>query len=159
MPEAPPRRAVWLLDVDGCLVDSLTGTSLRPLAREVLTRLHLAGHIIVVWSAGGATHAERVVTPHGVADLVGAFYDKRERDDAGRWRTAHLAAEHQPDWCVDDRPEETPTGVASIGVSPYLAPDLHDRGWQRVLDALDATSPPAAPELGAPPATTVTLRP
>ena len=27
---------VWAFDVDGCLVDSLTGTSLRPGALEVL---------------------------------------------------------------------------------------------------------------------------
>ena len=32
----------WVFDVDGCLVDSLTGTSLRPGARELLARLRAA---------------------------------------------------------------------------------------------------------------------
>src|SRR5581483_7077971 len=35
----PVAAAVWVFDVDGCIVDSLTGTSLRPGARELLEHL------------------------------------------------------------------------------------------------------------------------
>jgi hypothetical protein len=156
--EVPAAGSVWLFDVDGCLIDSLTGSSLRPLARELLGRLDAAGHTIVAWSAGGAAHAERVMTPHDVVELIDAFYDKDGRDGADRWRLDHLAAEHRPDVCVDDRPEDAPSGVTTIAVSPYLAPDLHDRGLQPALDAIGGAAPPP-PELGGVRSSRVTLRP
>ena len=44
---------VWVFDVDGCLVDSLTGTSLRPGAATLLAGLRARGRTVIVWSAGG----------------------------------------------------------------------------------------------------------
>ena len=131
-----PRRMTWAFDLDGCLVDSLTATSLRPLAQEILERLSAAEHTVVLWSAGGDEHARRVAASHGVSDLVDAFYDKGGRDGWGRWLVEHLDAGHRPDVCVDDRPEETPSGVSVIGVSPYIAPDGHDTGLRPVLEAV-----------------------
>ena len=49
---------VWAFDVDGCLVDSITGTSLRPLARPVLEQLRAQGSTVVLWSAGGGEYPD-----------------------------------------------------------------------------------------------------
>ena len=121
-------QQVWAFDVDACLVDSITGTSLRPLARPVLELLRAQGSTVVLWSAGGGDYARRRAEAVGIDDLVQAFYDKDGRGADGRWTTTHLAREHQPDVCVDDRPEEVPADVDSVGVSPYLAPNPHDVG-------------------------------
>jgi hypothetical protein len=125
--------AVWAFDVDGCLVDSITGTSLRPLARPVLEQLRAQGATVVVWSAGGGDYARRKAEEVGIDDLVHAFYDKDERGDDGRYLVAHLAAEHRPQVCVDDRPEDLPTHVDPIAVSPYLAPNPHDVAFAALL--------------------------
>jgi hypothetical protein len=78
------RRLVWTFDVDGCLVDSLTGTSLRP----------------------GAT--------------------------------VNLPPQHQPDVFVDDWPDEAPVTARLVAVSPYIAPNPHDRGLAPLLAELMA---------------------
>ena len=64
------QSEVWAFDVDGCLVDSLSGSSLRPLADDVLTALHAAGATLVLWSAGGQAHARAMATRHGFAHLL-----------------------------------------------------------------------------------------
>ncbi len=46
----------WVFDVDGCLVDSLTGTSLRPGAQDIVMRLAAQGRVLL-WSAGGEGYA------------------------------------------------------------------------------------------------------
>ena len=125
---------VWAFDVDGTLVDSITGTSLRPLARPVLERLRAQGTTVVLWSAGGGEYARRKAEAVGIADLVHAFYDKDERGSDGRYLVTHVAAEHRPHVCVDDRPEDLPIDVDPIAVSPYLAPDPHDRGLAALLE-------------------------
>jgi phosphoglycolate phosphatase-like HAD superfamily hydrolase len=127
---------VWAFDVDGCLVDSITGTSLRPLARPVLEQLRAQGSTVVLWSAGGGDYARRKARAVGIDDLVHAFYDKEQRGADGRYLVAHLAAEHRPDVCVDDRPEELPTHVDPVGVSPYLAPNPHDVGLAALLERI-----------------------
>jgi long-chain acyl-CoA synthetase len=128
--------SVWAFDVDACLVDSITGTSLRPLARPVLESLRAQGATVVLWSAGGGDYAQRRAIAVGIADLVHACYDKDGRGDDGRWTTTHLPLEHRPQVCVDDRPEEVPADVDSIGVSPYLAHNPHDVGLAALLARL-----------------------
>jgi long-chain acyl-CoA synthetase len=125
---------VWAFDGDGCLVDALTGRSLRPLARSVLEQLRANEVTVVVWSAGGGDYARRRAEAHGIDHLVHAFYDKDERDADGRYVVTHLAVAHRPDVCVDDQPDELPVHVDSIAVTPYLAHDPHDRGLAPLLD-------------------------
>ena len=127
---------MWAFDVDGCLVDSLSGSSLRPLAAEVLATLHAAGATLVLWSAGGRTHAHAMATRHGFAHLLAGIYDKLARDARGRLTTTHLPAEHRPAVVVDDRPEEAPAGTRVVGVPPYIAPDEGDRGLATLLNLL-----------------------
>jgi hypothetical protein len=121
-------REVWFFDVDACLVDSLSGASLRPLARPILEALHRRGALVVWWSAGGAEHARAMAERHGVTGLVHYFRDKLLRGADGRWTIADLPGWLRPDVCVDDRPEDTPHGPRTVAVTPYLAPDPHDRG-------------------------------
>jgi len=121
--------AVWVFDVDGCIVDSLTGTSLRPGARELLEHLRTGlGVRVLVWSAGGADYAERRARSLGIHHLAAAFHSKVSRDRDGRYRTDHLAVEPGRAVFVDDRPEDLPAGVQVVAVSPYLAENPHDRG-------------------------------
>jgi hypothetical protein len=127
---------VWAFDVDGCLVDALTGTSLRPFARPVLEHLRADGVTVVLWSAGGGDYARRRAEAHGIDHLVHAYYDKDERDPDGRYVITHLAAEHRPGVCVDDQPHELPLHVDTLAVAPYLAHDPHDRGLASVLDRI-----------------------
>ncbi len=127
---------VWAFDVDGTLVDSITGSSLRPMARSVLEVLRARGSTVVLWSAGGGDYARRRAEAHGIDDLVDACYDKGVRDGEGRYLTSHLVGEHRPHVCVDDQPDELPAGVESIGVSAYLAPDPHDRGLAALLERI-----------------------
>jgi long-chain acyl-CoA synthetase len=120
---------VWVFDVDGCIIDSLTGTSLRPGARELLEHLR-AGHgsRVVVWSAGGGEYAERRARQLGIDHLADGFHAKEHRDGDGRYRTDHFLAEPGRAVFVDDRPEDLPVGARVVAVSPYLAANPHDRG-------------------------------
>lgn len=127
--------AVWAFDVDGCLVDSLTGMSLRPGARELLATLRDAGCRVVWWSAGGAEHARQRAELLGVADLVHACHGKDERGPDGRFLVGHLAIDGAEVVFVDDRPEDVPMGARVVVVSPYLVDNPHDRGLQRALAA------------------------
>jgi long-chain acyl-CoA synthetase len=127
----------WAFDVDGCLVDSLTGTSLRPGARDLLEALRRDGRRIVWWSAGGADHARQRAEHLGAADLVDAFHGKDFRGADGRFLADHLAPPSTTVVFVDDRPEDLPHGVPTVHVSPYLADNPHDRGLERALEAAD----------------------
>src|ERR1700760_2782754 len=73
----------WIFDVDGSLVDSLSGTSLRPGARALLTHLHEQGRTIIWWSAGGNRYAWQRACQFEVDTLISGFYAKSERDEMG----------------------------------------------------------------------------
>jgi hypothetical protein len=122
-----PVATVWVFDVDGCLIDSLVGASLRPGARELLCHLRSSGAKVHLWSAGGADYARARMEPHGVDAHFDGFHDKDARDVHGRYvpsfLTDALAAVY-----VDDRPEDMPRGAEVIAVSPYLSENRWDRG-------------------------------
>jgi hypothetical protein len=121
-------RGTWVFDVDGCIIDSLTMSSLRPGARELLERLQLTGHRVLLWSAGGAEYAHERATVHDVDRFVDAYGEKKGRDADGRYRTDALLADLAGVVFVDDRPEDMPLGADVIAVSPYLSDDRFDRG-------------------------------
>src|ERR1700722_4258896 len=127
---AEPER--WVFDVDGCLIDSLTGTSLRPGARELLEHLARHGRYIILWSAGGDTYAESRAEEFGVDPLVSGYFAKDGRDVRGRYLTAHLPLQNRQAVFVDDRPEDLAPDLDVLPVSPYLSDDPHDRGLQHV---------------------------
>lgn len=133
MPTA--SRPAWIFDVDGCLVDSLTGTSLRPGTVELLTQLRMHGTRLVLWSAGGLDYARRRAEAHGVDQLFDAFGGKDQRDAHGRYRADHLVDQAIDAVFVDDRPEDLPLDAPVVAVHPYLAPNAHDRGLDAVLRA------------------------
>lgn len=124
----------WVFDVDACLFDSFTGSSLRPGTRALLADLRTASCRLVLWSAGGAEYARARAERHGVAGLFDAFHDKDGRDDLGRYRTDGFLAELIGVVFVDDRPEDLPHGADVIAISPYIAPNEHDRGLARVAE-------------------------
>jgi long-chain acyl-CoA synthetase len=124
----------WVFDVDGCLVDSTTGTSLRPLTAELLVAVRERGISVVLWSAGGDEYARRRATQFGLEDQVAGCYGKDQRGRDGRWLVDHIRADHQPVLFVDDRPEELPVGVEAVGVRPYLGASPHDRGLAPLLE-------------------------
>lgn len=126
---------VWVFDVDGCLVDSLTGASLRPGAIELLRLVRRGAATVILWSAGGAEYARRRAEEHGIVELFDGFFDKAARDDAGRYVTPAFLGDTTLAVFVDDRPEDMPVGAAVIAVSPYLAHNPHDTGLSVVLQA------------------------
>jgi hypothetical protein len=128
--------SVWAFDVDGCIVDSLTGGSIRPRTVEILERLRAQGHVVVLWSAGGSTYAQGRARQHGFAHLISAAYGKQTRGADGRWSLSDFSDAHRPEVLVDDRPEEAPRAIRVIGVAPYIAPDEQDRGLESVLPLL-----------------------
>lgn len=123
----------WVFDVDGTVIDSLTGTSLRPHVPELLAHLRDRGCRTILWSAGGAAYAAERAAQHGVAELVDAFHDKDGRDDQGRYTVHRFLPELTGSVFVDDRPEDMPVGADVVAVSPYLSPDPHDRGLRPAL--------------------------
>jgi phosphoglycolate phosphatase-like HAD superfamily hydrolase len=118
---------VWVFDVDGCLVDSLTGTSLRPGAPELLAHLRQHDCRVLLWSAGGADHARRRAQEQGIVELIDGFHSKEGRDNAGHYVIGFLADPRAAVF-VDDRPEDIPLGTDVVAVSPYLVDNPHDRG-------------------------------
>ena len=131
---------IWAFDVDGTVIDSLTGTSLRPGARELLDALRVSGHRVVWWSAGGAHHARQRAEHVGAVDLVDSFHGKDERGADGRYVADHLAEDGGLVVFVDDRPEDLPLGARFVAVSPYLAHNPHDRGLARAMEALSGAN-------------------
>ena len=118
---------LWVFDVDGCLIDSLTGTSLRPGARELLATLRRDGHRIVLWSAGGADYARQCAAIHDIDAHVDEFHDKATRDEQRRYLVSAFAADLRGAVFVDDHPEDLPIDAEVIEVSPYLSHNPHDR--------------------------------
>jgi phosphoglycolate phosphatase-like HAD superfamily hydrolase len=136
---------IWVFDVDGCLIDSLAGTSLRPGAAALLDALRDRGVRTVLWSAGGSDYARDRVTPLGMAERFDAFHDKDGRDADGRYRTDHFLTDLVGVVFVDDRPEDLPLGADVVAVSPYLTHNPYDRGLDAALAR--ATAPvPARPD-------------
>jgi hypothetical protein len=132
----------WVFDVDGCLVDSLTGTSLRPGARELLASL--AGRArVLLWSAGGDTYARARAEQFQVEHLVNGYFSKEGRDAGGCYLTAHLPLGQGPVVFVDDRPEDLSGELEVMAVSPYLSDDPHDRGLRAVALRAGLSSSPA----------------
>ena len=131
-PRQPPRPECWIFDVDGCLIDSLTGTSLRPRAHAILEHLTAEGRRVILWSAGGDAYARVRAEEHGVDALVDAFFAKDDRDADGYYRTGHLPADDRHTVFVDDRPEDLARSLDVIAVSPYLSDDPFDRGLEEV---------------------------
>ena len=132
----------WVFDVDGCLIDSLGGASLRPGTGQLLDHLRRSGHTVLVWSAGGAEYARDRMVALGVDARCHGFFDKDGRDRDGRFvPTFPVDLEHVV--FVDDRPEDMPVGAEVIAVAPYLADNRFDRGlrpaWERagLLVAID----------------------
>jgi long-chain acyl-CoA synthetase len=133
--ELPPPAAeleCWVFDVDGCLIDSLTGSSLRPRARDILEHLSATGHHVILWSAGGDRYAASRAEEFGVDHLVDGFFAKDGRDAGDCYRTAHLPTSGRHAVFVDDRPEDLDRGLDVLAVSPYLSDDPFDRGLRRV---------------------------
>lgn len=126
----------WAFDVDGCVVDSLTGTSLRPDTCAPLAALRAEGHRVVWWSAGGAAHAQQRAELLGVAHLVNEFHGKDHRGTDGRFLADHLDPGASTVVFVDDRPEDVPAGAPIVHVSPYLSDNPHDRGLARAVRSL-----------------------
>jgi long-chain acyl-CoA synthetase len=145
--------AIWAFDVDGCLVDSMTGTSLRPGALEALSLLRADGATVLLWSAGGRKHAMSRASELGFAHLIDSVYAKEVRGADGRWSTANLPPEHQPDVFVDDWPDEAPATARLVAVPPYIAPNPHDRGLAPLLAELSGalSTRPTAPTYAAVP--------
>jgi long-chain acyl-CoA synthetase len=118
----------WVFDVDGTLVDSLTGSSLRPGARDLLASLVAREAQVLFWSAGGHAYATQRAIQFGVEDLVNGFFAKDGRDQSGFYATSHLSLGSGPTVFVDDRPEDLSPSLTVVAVSPYLVDDPHDRG-------------------------------
>jgi hypothetical protein len=133
------EREHWLFDLDGCLVDSFDGTSLRPLARELLEALLRQGHGVDIWSAGGSEYAERVAARVDIGNLIGCFWTK-DRGSTGKWTLPQELAGLRV-VCVDDQPDGVPPGVEKIAVFPYLGPNPHDQVLRKLLDRALSASP------------------
>ena len=132
----------WVFDVDGCLIDSLTGTSLRPGARELLGCLTGRARVLL-WSAGGDSYARARAEQFQVDHLVEGFFSKEGRDAAGCYLTAHLPLGRGTVVFVDDRPEDLAGDLDVLAVSPYLSDDPHDRGLVPVTRRAGVATSPA----------------
>jgi long-chain acyl-CoA synthetase len=122
----------WVFDVDGCLIDSLTGSSMRPGARHLLQHLDRHGRRILLWSAGGGAYARARAEEFGIDHLVSGYFAKDGRDVDGCHRTAHLPIQDRQAVFVDDRPEDLAPDLDVLAVPPYLSDDPHDRGLEHV---------------------------
>jgi len=124
-------EAVWVFDVDGTLIDSLTGTSLRPGALELLASLRSHGRTTLLWSAGGASYARRRASEHRITHLVQGFHGKGQRGSDGRYVPSFLDDPARATF-VDDRPDDLPIGSDVRAVSCYIVPDPHDSGLSSI---------------------------
>jgi phosphoglycolate phosphatase-like HAD superfamily hydrolase len=131
-----PSVQVWVFDVDGCLVDSMTGTSLRPGARAALAHLRAGGHSLLLWSAGGAAYARQRAIDHEIEHFFDAFHAKEGRDESGYYLVAHLHPDVRRLVFVDDRTEEIHPALGRFTVAPYIVHDPGDRDFHRLMDRL-----------------------
>jgi long-chain acyl-CoA synthetase len=130
----------WVFDVDGCLVDSLTGTSLRPGAGELLEHLGRSSRVIL-WSAGGGAYARSRAQQFHLDGHVSGYFPKEGRDDDGCYLTGHLPLDEHRAVFVDDRPEDLAGHLVVLAVSPYLAADPHDHGLEAVAQQAGSPRP------------------
>jgi hypothetical protein len=126
----------WLFDVDGCIIDSMSGRWLRPFAREALEAVKLSGYRVVLWSAGGADHAIEVAARLNLHDVIDDCFDKAIRGPDRRWLVDHLHSFYRPTVCVDDRPEEVPAHLEVISVFPYITHEPRDKALLAVMEHL-----------------------
>ena len=133
--QAPRTPQIWVFDVDGTLIDSLTGSSLRPLSIAVLSSLQAAGHSLILWSAGGAKYARQRAIQHGIDHFFGRFAAKATRGCDGRYLIDLLPPGERSTTFVDDVPDDLPFSATVVRVWPYLSCDSHDRGLSTVLQA------------------------
>ncbi|MEB3070719.1 HAD family hydrolase [[Mycobacterium] vasticus] len=126
----------WLFDVDGTLVDGITGLSLRPGARELLTALRQRGIGVLLWSAGGAAYALRRAEQNGIDDLVDAAYDKERDEPSLPWRLPADLVARPPVVLVDDMPDEVPRVGEVVAVRRYLGPNPHDTALVQLMTRL-----------------------
>jgi FMN phosphatase YigB (HAD superfamily) len=138
---APAGVDCWVFDVDGCLVDSLTGTSLRPGARDLLTHLGI-GNRVILWSAGGDGYARDRAKQFCVDRHVSGYFPKEGRGADGCYLTGHLPVDPRRAVFVDDRPEDLAGELDVLAVSPYLSDHPHDRGLRAVAQRA-GLAPPA----------------
>ena len=126
--------AVWVFDVDGTLIGSIRSDRLRPGAAELLETLSQNGTTVVVWSAGGADYARRMLAQFDLERHFCAYYDKNLRGSDGRYLIDHLAPEHRPGTLVDDYPHEVPEVGRVIGVRQFLGGNPADTGLAQALE-------------------------
>jgi long-chain acyl-CoA synthetase len=146
-PTAPAPLAsasdCWIFDVDGCLIDSLTGTSLRPGARQLLEHLTRTGRHVILWSAGGDGYARDRAKEFGVDHLVNDYFAKDGRDVDGRCLTTQLPLHHRQAVFIDDRPEDLAPDLDVLAVSPYLSNDPHDQALHHAARRAGLVEPKA----------------
>lgn len=134
------RPTAWVFDVDGSIIDALSGNVLRPRTRDVFLALRGRGHDIVLWSAGGDDYARRKARQHGLDDLVAAYHDKSERDADGCWIADAILQVYDVEAFVDDLPHELPrrlpSGSRVVAVRPFIGGSPHDRGLRDALGPL-----------------------
>ncbi len=135
LPVSSPH--VWAFDVDGTLIGSIRGGSLRPGTAELLLALAARSVICVLWSAGGAEYARRRATQHQIDRHFVAFYGKGERDLRDRYSSDHFDAAHQPTVFIDDSPIDLPLGARIFTVTQFLGNNPADRVLFGLLDDLD----------------------
>jgi long-chain acyl-CoA synthetase len=122
----------WVFDIDGSLVDSLTGTSLRPGARPLLAHLVAREDRVLGWSAGGQEYAAQRIAQFRLETVLDGCFGKDRRDESGYYITSHLPLGAGPTVFVDDRPEDLSPALTVIALRPYLADDPHDRGLEEI---------------------------
>jgi hypothetical protein len=140
---ARSAAAVWVFDLDGCLIDALTGTRLRPGAATLLHDLRAVAAGVHLWSAGGAEYARRRAEAVGVGELFDGIHDKDQRSSDGSY-VAAFVADLSAAVFVDDTPGDVPRAATVIPVRPYLAPHDHDRGLDVVAHHAGLASPDPA---------------
>lgn len=133
--QAVPDAQRWVFDVDGTLIDSLSGSSLRPLTAAVLHSLQSAGASLVLWSAGGAEYAHQRALQHEIARFFDRFAAKAVRGADGRYLLDEFTDSDQSTIFVDDLPDDLPLTATVVRVWPYLSCDPHDRALQTVIQA------------------------
>jgi len=101
---------------------------------ELVELLQAAGTTLVVWSAGGADYARRMLAQFDLERHFCAYYDKNLRGSDGRYLIDHLAPEHRPGTLVDDYPHEVPEVGRVIGVRQFLGGNPADTGLAQALE-------------------------
>jgi hypothetical protein len=130
--------AVWLFDVDGTLIGSVRSDRLRPGAIELLKQLRANGTACVVWSAGGAEYAQRMLARFDALQYFCCFYSKEERGKDRRYLIDHILPEHRPGTFVDDYPQDVPELGRVIAVPQFLGGNDRDKGLAEALRIAEA---------------------